>query len=143
LERRSDSGELHWRIEAKASQIEIDPESRVEGELKNVEGTLYEKGQVASTFTATEASANQQNSHLELRGEVKVLGHKDGLVLKAQRVRWLPERQLIEASGRVMLENASFTVGPFPRLLSTPDLKQTGTPDVFSTQAKGIKKPEP
>jgi hypothetical protein len=51
--------------------------------------------------------------------------------MTALKLKWMPERKLIEASGHVMLESSDYIVGPFESILATPDLKKFGTPDTF------------
>lgn len=102
--------------------------------MREVSGQLFQKDAVASKFQASEAYADQEKNVLKLSNKVVITAEKQGLSLSADKVAWLPERQLIEASGHVMLDGRDYSAGPFDRLLATPDLKKAGTPDTFGKQ---------
>lgn len=121
--------------------------------MDNVEGELYLKDAVASRFKALKGTADQESRELELLGNVSVTSEGESepdlsdkkkteelprdTKLTAQKVRWLEDKGLIEASGGVMVTSPDYKIGPYGKLWATPDLKDIGTPDMF----KGWKKP--
>ncbi len=140
IERRAENQRRQWFVSAKSSDLEMSKEGKLQGTMKGVTGQLYENDAVVSRFRASEAYADQDKNVLDLTSQVVVTAEKQGLVLKADKVSWLPSRRLIEASGNVSLDGKEYTVGPFDRLLATPDLKKVGTPDTFGTpKTPGIK----
>ena len=126
-----------WTVRAQASALAFEGEGTLGGSMDNVEGELFLKDAVASKFKALEGKADQESRELELLGEVSVTSEKGKAVLTAQKVRWLEDKGLIEASGGVVVTNPDYKIGPYGKLWATPDLKDIGTPDMF----KGWKKP--
>jgi len=118
-----------WTIRGESSRVEI--ADKASGDLKKVSGTIYTKAQPSATFTANQGSANQANNLLTLSGDVVLVAKDPESTLKADHVKWLPERELIQATGNVTVVTKDYRLGPFPKLLATPDLKKVGTPDQF------------
>lgn len=131
VERRGDDQSLQWTVRAESSNLELNSPNKLAGNLNKVTGCLYQKGVIASKFSADLANADQAKNKLDLSGQVVLNAEKEGLKMTALKLKWVPERKLIEASGHVMLESSDYIVGPFESILATPDLKKFGTPDTF------------
>ncbi len=128
---RLPDGHITWTAKAKTSLLHISPEGKVSGSLQTVSGELFSKGRSASRFEAGQGDADQATNKLDLSGKVSVSSDQEHARLSAEKVSWLQGPEVIEASGSVYLRTDDYIVGPFEKLWATPDLKLTGTPDMF------------
>lgn len=131
-----------WSASSASADLRYAGENAFGGEFENVRGKLFSKGEAASDFQAKRGIARQESETLVLEGAVRIVGLKSKAVLSATRVEWRPERELIEASGDVRVTTPDYSVGPFPSLLATPDLRRFGTPDTFAPASRLSKGPD-
>lgn len=120
-----------WSVKGKSAQMTMSEDGKGSGDLFEVSGTMFDKNEPAATFTAKQGHADQAAETLNLMGNVVVTAKESSAKLVADHVRWLADRQLIEATGNVTMKTQDYSIGPFPVLLATPDLKSFGTPDRF------------
>lgn len=130
ITQKNDQQQTSWTIRGESSRVQI--AEKASGDLDNVSGTIYTKAKPSATFTASHGAANQTSNLLALDGEVVLVAKDPESTLKADHVKWLPERELIEATGNVTVVTKDYRLGPFKKLLATPDLKKVGTPDQFA-----------
>ncbi len=128
---RGENREPHWAISAERSEVTYDANGKLKGRVYKVMGQLYQGGKVVSDFKADVAVADQIADTLELSGSVILTSKTDESTLRADAVRWLRDRELVEASGKVQVETPAYRLGPCPTLWADPKLQHIGTPDRF------------
>lgn len=99
--------------------------------MNDVKGEFFRKGKLASRFKAGRAAAKFGSNALEIDGGVEVSAASPRGALKARRIVWNPDKDRIEASGKVTVETDRYTLGPFNTLYASPNLDEVGTPDMF------------
>lgn len=130
------SGEVAWSVKAKESQVTLASSGKVRGSLIGVSAVVYERGKPASRIRADRGEADQSTGVLELAGNVQVVAEERGTTIRARRLKWNVESGLLEAEGDVSVVTESYTVGPYPRLMATADLRRFGTPDHFGAAGR-------
>ncbi|MBS1727033.1 MAG: LPS export ABC transporter periplasmic protein LptC [Armatimonadetes bacterium] len=101
---------------------------RQSGTMLTVTGKLYGKDGVASTFSGERAEADQAQDRLIIEGSVKITSlDSPKAVLTAKKVEWIPDLQVLKASGDVTVEGDNGVVGPIQQLYASSDLKKVGT----------------
>jgi len=120
-----------WTVKGTSGRVTMQEDGKGSGELDNVSGAIFDNEQVTANYTAKHGKADQAAQTLNLTGNVVVIAKASSAKLVADQVRWLAGRKLIEASGNVTMKTQDYSIGPFPALLATPDLKTFGTPDRF------------
>lgn len=131
MEQKTATGDRAWIARAEGTQVRVREGGGSVAVLTGVTGTLYENGAEASKFRSPNAEAVQSEHTLTLLGGVTVIALERGLTLKADRVTYREDLQLIEASGTVTVTSDVYVLGPFETLVTTPDLRKVGTPDTF------------
>ncbi len=111
--------------ETKDGMIQMDPDS---GMLNEVTGEVDDELGIASTFRGDRAEADKVQQVLSLSGKVVVISKRKGGQLICDRLEWLPKRKRYHAIGNVVATSPMGTLGPFPELWATPDLKKVSTP---------------
>lgn len=112
----------------KGAEVKADGQVKV-GKMRDVSGDVYERGEIASTFVAEFAEADNREERLNLNGNVTLKNGES--TLKAQRVVWLSKQKLYRAEGNVTLESKDGFVGPMQSLLATAKLDKIGTSERF------------
>jgi hypothetical protein len=133
-----------WTVQWKEGQIDYSGEKDIGGTMETVTGTIYQKNQPVSYFSADYAVADKKTALLQLSGKVKVWANENALpknelglpavsraVLRCDKVDWLASRKLVQASGNVTFETDAYTAGTFKELIVTPKMDSFGTPDQF------------
>ncbi len=120
-----------WSVQARGAKLNFGGEGKMSGDLEGVSGVLFKDDAEAATFTAEFGSASQERRRLILRGRVKLISLKQKAVLTADELEWLDGEARVEARGNVLVRSDNYEVGPFPKVLATPDLTDIGTPDMF------------
>lgn len=124
----STTNEKLWTVRWKGAEVKAEGQVKV-GKMRDVSGDVYERGEIASTFVADFAEADNREERLNLSGNVTL---KNGAsTLKAQRVVWLSKQKLYRAEGNVTLESKDGFVGPMQSLLATAKLDKIGTSERF------------
>lgn len=131
MEQKTASGERAWIARADGTRVRVDEGGESVAVMNGVTGTLYEAGVEASEFRSPSAEAVQAKHTLTLLGGVTVIARARGLTLKADRLTYREDLQLIEASGTVTVTSDVYVLGPLETLVTTPDLRKIGTPDTF------------
>lgn len=120
-----------WTVNWERASILFESEEKFGGKMVQVTGTIFEKDQPASTFTAGEAYANKESNTLKLSGGVSVKSLKDGSLLKGSDVLYFAEKGLIEAAGNITLEAKKYTISGIPKILASADFSEIATPDMY------------
>lgn len=128
---RDESRMRAWSVQAKSAKLNFAGEGKMSGDLVGVSGVLFKNDTEAGTFTADRGSANQEQRRLVLRGRVRLVSLTQKAVLTADELEWLDGEERVEARGNVRVRSERYEVGPFPKVLATPDLTDIGTPDMF------------
>ncbi len=128
---RNEEGEIAWVLRAKNSSVHVESGSEIDAVATGVTGELFEKGKIASRYQSDKGEANDVKRTLQLDGRVKITSEAQKVVLTADRVEWMEDRQMISARGSVWVKSADYEMGPLPELWATPDLKRVGSPDRF------------
>jgi hypothetical protein len=121
---------------ARVRYVETADDEFLQAQLQQVEGEIYEDGDLASRFRGEEGELDQGRQRLELREDVRVVSVESEeieqeLTLSADRIVYQEENGYISAEGNVTVESDQFVFGPVPELLATPDLRLFGTPEEF------------
>ncbi len=120
-----------WTIKWSSAQLELADGRAVGGTMKEVSGSLFKEGDEAGTYLADGADADKATNTLKLWGEVTVRSTKKNATLTCQKLTWHADRGVLEASGEVKVVYKGYTLGPFDRLLCSPELQYVSTPDLF------------
>jgi hypothetical protein len=126
---RGESRKLVWSVRGEGMTVRLDGDGKASGDLKAVTGKVYDDAEQPGDYRAAFGSADQKAQVLRLRGNVEFRNAQG--VLRADALIWQPARKLIEATGNVTFEGPDYKLGPFPKVLATPDLRSIGTPDQF------------
>ncbi|MDX2271368.1 MAG: LPS export ABC transporter periplasmic protein LptC [Cyanobacteriota bacterium] len=95
------NGRILWKVSAQ--QATYDNEG-VSASLETVAGEFYDPQNRAITMLADRGSVYPLDKRLELTGSVRVLSAHDQVEVQADRVEWLPEENLLTATGQVILQ---------------------------------------
>lgn len=125
---RGEDGTPSFVVRAQSSEIQVEKGGSQSG-LDKVEGEIFQKGKLASRFTASQGRVDQSARSLQASGKVEVRDTSRGIVLRADNVRYREGEAKIVASGRVTVSSEEWRIGPFDQLAATPDLSRVGTPD--------------
>lgn len=120
-----------WSVQWQSARIEYGGENQIGGTMRQVAGEMYEKGAVASTFTADEAEADKTSNQLVLTGNVTVTSKAYNATLTCEKLVWDGRKELIRALGNVRFKSRQYEAGVFDELLASPKINQIGTPDLF------------
>lgn len=101
-----DKGRKQWEIHADV--VVVDSTSNT-AQLTRVRGTYFQKGEPAVTFTAPRGVFNIQTRNVALVDGVRAAA-TSGRMIEARQVTWYLKKQLIEASGSVVLRQKGLTV---------------------------------
>ncbi len=128
---RNEKGEVTWILNAKTTSIHVAKGTEIDAEAEGVTGELYQEGKLASKYQSVKGRANDAKKTLVLDGKVKITSEEQKVVLVADRVEWMEDRQMISAKGSVWVRSDVYEMGPLPEIWATPDLKRVGSPDRF------------
>ncbi|MBX3118478.1 MAG: LPS export ABC transporter periplasmic protein LptC [Fimbriimonadaceae bacterium] len=120
-----------WHIEWQSVQLALSDDQAMGGSMKTVTGIMYKDGADASTFDAEGADADKETNTLKLWGKVTVRSKEHQATLTCEKLTWHADRGVLEASGVVTVVYKDYTLGPFERLLCSPELQYVSTPDLF------------
>lgn len=120
-----------WKIHWESVQIELEGSDAVGGTMKVVGGSLFSKGKDVSEFTADGAVADKESNSLKLWGKVVVRSKEHGITLTCDKLTWHADRGVLEPTGTVTIQAEGYKMGPFDRLLCSPELQYVSTPDLF------------
>lgn len=140
--RRGPDREPAWSAKSASARLSYGGEGNFGGRFEDVSGLIFSEGKPASEFKARAGVAEQESETLILEGSVRIVGIESKATLSAMRVQWRPDRKLVLASGDVRVNTPDYSIGPFPSLLATPDLRQFGTPDTFPPASRPSKSPD-
>ena len=118
--------EKQWYIEWQSANLAI-INGQQSGDMFKVKGNAFEKGEVASTFSADHAEADRAADRLILDGGIKITSEATKAVLTAKKVEWLPNDKLFKASGDVSLDSPKGVVGPVDVLYADANLKKVAS----------------
>jgi len=118
-------------LRAKDSSVHVEAGAEIDAEANGITGELYEAGKIASRYQAQKGTANDVKRILKMSGQVKITSEARKVVLTAESVEWMEDRQMISARGSVWVKSDVYEMGPLPELWATPDLTKIGSPDRF------------
>jgi hypothetical protein len=133
---KESSGVVGWTVTAKESTVTLASSGKVRGSLVGVSAVLFKGGKPSCRLRSDKGEADQGTGVLALAGNVEVVAVEQQTVLRAQRLKWNVRKGLLEAEGGVVVTTESYTIGPYPRLDATADLKRFGTPDHFGEASR-------
>lgn len=115
-----------WDISWKQANLAM-VDGNQSGTMEDVTGNIYDKGKVASTFSAKHGEADKAVNRLIIEGGIKVTSITEKSVMTAKKVEWLADLKVFKASGDVLVEGPHGVAGPAGQLFATADLKKIGT----------------
>jgi LPS export ABC transporter protein LptC len=92
------TGKPAWKIRAEKGVYTPD---RKKAKVTNLQGELYQDGQIAIRLTAKSGEVEQDGQKVILRGDVVATETKNSLVLSGQEVEWQPNEDLLTIRDRV------------------------------------------
>ena len=120
---------VHWqRLALAVSQ----KEGVTQGRMLGVRATIFKGSATGVTVSADNGQGSKDQKQLELNGNVTVRSADRKSVLTCQSLRYAAGKELLYASGNVQLQNEVGSLGSFPMLVATSDLKKVATPKEFS-----------
>lgn len=131
LKASRDDGSLAWTLHGASARVGLDDDGQNQLFASQVEGEVYEKGKVASTFRSQEAKAASETRQMVLTGKVRIDSVRQNVFLTADKVSWMEDLQLFSAKGNVRIESPAWELGKMDEVWATPDLSRIGTPDKF------------
>lgn len=124
-------GDPAWSLKGQSSRAGLQEGGSTEVFATSVSGEVFEKGKPTSRFTANEAKAISATRQLVLTGKATVKAVQQDITIRAQNVRWMDDRQLFAAEGRVTVESPEWILGPMDTVWANADLTRVGSPEKF------------
>lgn len=133
LDRMSDDGKRtkEWSISWGTATLEYTSDQQFGGTMKDVRGTIYDKGIEASTFVAHEAVADKGTSKLKLLGGVKVKSIKYNGQLICGEIVYDGVTGVIEAKSGISADYKDYFMRGLEHVKVKADLTVIATPDMF------------
>ncbi len=88
-----------WELKAKRAEYSRDGKEAI---VTGIEGAFFEKGKKALLIKATQGKIQTEARIISLTGAVKAQSIQFETNFTANEVRWLPDKNLIEANGKVV-----------------------------------------
>lgn len=129
--RKDGSRERLWLVEWESAELNYNEAGEFGGSMAGVKGEFFQKGESASSFRATKASAKLGEDGLQLTGGIEVTAKNAVSSLRCDKLAWNPSKNRLEASGKVTIETDTYVLGPFEVIYASPKLDEVGTPDGF------------
>lgn len=127
-------GEALWTVKWEGAKLDFTDEKRFGGQMFGVSGTMYDKGEPVTDFRAEQAIASKEDETLALSGKVELVSRTQGAKLTCGSVRYLGIEARIDAQDDVRVENKIYTMGPFAKVSTNPDLTFIATPEMFNAK---------
>ncbi len=133
LDRMSDDGKhtKEWSISWGSATLEYTSDQQFGGQMKNVRGTMYNKGAVAATFVAHEAVADKGTSKLKLVGGVELKSVTHQASLFCGEVVFDGVKGIYEAKKGITAEYKDYAMRGLQHVMANADLTLIATPDMF------------
>lgn len=100
-------GRRQWEIRAAAVVVDSASNTAV---LTAVQGTYFQEGVAAITFSAPRGTFYVDTRNMALAGGVRARAAASGRSIEADAVQWFPKTAQIEATGDVVLRQKGMTV---------------------------------
>lgn len=120
-----------WTVRWKTAQLTREKTGSFSGAMQSVTGDIFDRKTVAATYSADRADASKADNHLTLDGKVVVKSKAYNALLYCDSITYLPESNRITASGHVRIETPTGVLNPGQDVVTTPDLAQIATPEMF------------
>ena len=146
--------EVLWQVSWDSAELNYETDQDYGGLMKDVSGTIYERGKPVGTFRAdTARAANKKSDSLKMSGHVLLTsmkspsalsGNEGGdahadkrgtSVLTCDELEWDAAEGIVKAKGSVNMNTSDYQIGPLPALWATATLDVFGTPDLFPKEA--------
>ncbi len=101
------------------------------GTMTGVTGEIYRDEKLADTFRGDEAVANHSQNELTLSGHVELVSADKTATLRCDKVLYDATKKLFHAMGNVRFSGRVGSLGTFPELIATSDLKKAAVPELF------------
>lgn len=124
-------GQKVWTLHGESSRVGMQSQGETEIFANNVSGEIFQKGKLASTFKALEAKAARESRTLVLNNRVEIQSVSDKIILRADKVNWMEDREMFAATGNVEIDSPGWQLGKMDEVWATPDLTKIGTPSKF------------
>jgi len=118
---------IHW----KKAAVDVSDIGLFAGNMDDVEGEMYRKGKVVSTFTADHASANRDQQLLVLTGRVHAVSTTEKAAITCDRLEWHAAEEIAKAFGHIEVHGERATLSGLDEVWATPDLNYLATPSMF------------
>lgn len=92
LEQQADNGQLLWRVDA--AEANYSPDQEV-ANLVDLEGELYEDGQVLYEVSADRGTIQGNGQTIVLEDNITAVGIQNGMVIQGQSLEWTPEQKTL------------------------------------------------
>lgn len=120
-----------WRLRWERSSLTYGEGGVFFGTAFGVRGVFFKGPKEASSFQAESVEIERGSNKLQIKGGVVVSAEKPLTQLKCEEATWDPDREVGEARGNVRVITEDYTLGPFPVIRFSPELKIGGTPKLF------------
>ena len=131
LETRREDGSLAFVIRSQSSRASISKGGKNQLFAQGIKGEFYDKGKVASRFTATEAKVDNVTKRVVLTGKVVLTSESRGVTMRSTRLEWEDKLRIAKSSGDVMVESKDWRLGRMKEVWATSDLSKVGSPERF------------
>jgi LPS export ABC transporter protein LptC len=98
-------GKPLWKVRAEKGIYSPD---RKRAQVTNLDGDLYQDGQIVLHVTAKSGEVEQEGEKVFLRGDVITKATKNNLVIVGQEVEWQPKADLLTIRDRVQANHPQF-----------------------------------
>lgn len=97
------SGKPMWALKVGRASVDMANQREFYGDLEDVTGTLYERGEPGLKFHADKCSFDTNTQTVRIEGNVEGESVPNGLLLKADRLVWRHRENTLMAEGRPLL----------------------------------------
>jgi len=131
LESSNIDGKAAWKVNGDGARAGLEESGNNEFFLTTVTGEIFENNKTSSTFSAKEAKAATETKKLVLTGNVKLTSVPQKVMLSADKITWMEDKELFAATGNVQIDSPEWQLGNMDEVWATPDLSKIGTPKHF------------
>jgi LPS export ABC transporter protein LptC len=95
------NGKLLWEIQAKRATYR---EDRKIADVEDVKGKFYRDGEPLMEVTGNKGTIDQASKAISLEGNIKAIAVQEKINMKADRMVWQSEEDLLKATGNIQID---------------------------------------
>ncbi|MFY7834624.1 MAG: LPS export ABC transporter periplasmic protein LptC, partial [Pseudanabaena sp.] len=95
------NGKLLWEIQAKRATYR---EDRKIADVEDVKGKFYRDGEPLMEATGNKGTIDQASKAISLEGNIKAIAVQEKINMKADRMVWQSEEDLLKATGNIQID---------------------------------------